>query len=136
MIGRIAYTAIGLAAGAITVRLGWHPGSANPAMPADRTTMIISVLAGAAMPWITRRRLGPVADDRFQAFNQSNWEADMRSGAIVSAVIIIALITGYAFAILAITARWTHATPPALAIGVAIAVAVYALMPLGEQGTR
>jgi hypothetical protein len=166
MFRRIGYTATGLAIGAITVRLGWHPGSANPAVPADRITMIISVLVLAAMPWITRRRLGPVAAargartvraagftamyalllvmtgmsrfagsrfDHFQAFDQSNWEADMLSGAIVSAVIVIALITGYAFAILAITARWTSATAPVLAIGAAIAVAVYALMPLGTM---
>lgn len=164
MIRRIAYTAIGLATGAITVWLGWHPGSTNPAVPADRITMIISVLALCAMPWITRRRLGPVADNRaarttraggfvamyalllvmtglsrfagsrfdhFQAFDQSNWEADMRSGAIVSAVIIIALIAAYAYLILMITARWTPAAPPALTIGAVIAVAMYALMPLG-----
>jgi hypothetical protein len=169
MIRRIGYAAAGLVVGASFVWLDWHPGSANPAMPTNRITMISIMVMLAVLPWITRPVLGPVADNRvarivraggyaaiyaqllvmvglsrfagsrfdhFQAFDQSNWEADMRSGAVVSAVLIVTLIGGYAVAILAVTARRTSVAPTTLAIGTALGVGaaliVYALMPLGN----
>lgn len=169
MIRTIGYLAAGVTAGMILVWLDWHPGSANPAMPINRITMIVIVVLLALLPWIVRPVLGPVADNRvarivrtsgytamyalllvmvglsrfagsrfdhFRAFNQSNWEADMRSGAVVSAVLIITMIGGYAAAILTITARRVSVAPTTLAIGaglgVATALIVYGLMPLGN----
>jgi hypothetical protein len=74
--------------------------------------------------------------DHFQAFDQANWEADVRAGAVVSAVLLTAVVGGYAAAILAITARRTAVSPATLAIGarlgVAAALLMYALMPLGN----
>jgi hypothetical protein len=74
--------------------------------------------------------------DHFRAFDQANWEADMRAGAVVSALVLIAVVGGYAVAILAITARRTSVAPTTLAIGaqlgVAAALIMYALMPLGN----
>jgi hypothetical protein len=74
--------------------------------------------------------------DDFHAFDQANWEADMRSGAMVSAVLLVAVIGGYAGTLLILTARRTHLPPKALmtatALAAAIAVAMYALMPLGN----
>jgi hypothetical protein len=165
----IALTVAAGAAGAALVRLDWHPGSANPAMPANRTAMIITVGVLAALPWVARTALGPVADNRaarsvritgylavyllllvmvglsrfagsrfdhFQAFDQANWEADMRSGAVVGAIALIALVTAYAAIVLAATARRTAVRPGALAAGGAAGAVVaglgYALMPLGN----
>jgi hypothetical protein len=74
--------------------------------------------------------------DHFQAFDQATWEADMRSGAVVGGILVIAIVGGYAAAILAVTARRTAVPPSALgtgaALGVGIALALYALMPLGN----
>ena len=158
-----------MAVGAIVVWLNWHPGSANPAMPTNRFADILIVLVLAALPWLVRGLLGPVADNRvarivriggytalyalllvmaglsrfassrfdhMKAFDQNNWDADMRSGAIVSAVLVITVIGGYAATILVITARRSAVAPGTLAIGagsgVVAALTVYALAPLGN----
>jgi hypothetical protein len=168
-IRRIGHTIAGVTAGAIMVCLAWHPGSANPAMPTNRITMITVVLVLAVLPWIAYPVLGPVAPsltarsvryggylamytlllvmvglsrfasrrfDHMRAFDQARWEADMRGGAVVSAVLIITIVSGYAAAILAMTARRTSVAPTTLAfgagLGVAAALIVYALMPLGN----
>jgi hypothetical protein len=170
VIRRAGYTIIGVAAGAAMVWLSWHPGSANPAVPAGRVTMVVVVLVLAVLPWVARPVFGPVADNRaarvvrtagyvavygfvlvmaalsrfagsrfdhFQAFDQRNWEADMRSGAVVSAVIIVLTIGGYAAAILIATASRTRVTPRHLAAGAGFgagaAAITYALMPLGNR---
>lgn len=151
------------------VWLDWHPGSANPAVPANRLALMGVVLLLVVLPWAVRPVLGPVADnhvarvvraagylgvylvllvlvglsrfassrfDHFHAFDQANWEADMRAGAVVSALVLIVVVGGYAAAILAMTARRTSVVPSTLAIGagfgVATALIVYALMPLGS----
>ena len=144
MLRRTVYTAAALAAGSIIVWLDWHPGSANPAMPINRTTMIGVVLLLAFLPWAIRPVFGPVADgrparivriggyltlyalllvmdglsrfagsrfDHMHAFDQANWEADMRSGAVVGLVLIIVMIGGYATAILAVTSRRASVVP-------------------------
>ena len=169
MIRRIGCGTAGVAAGAFLVWLDWHPGSANPAMPINRATMIGVGLMLAVLPWATRPVLGPTADNRvarivrvggyltvyalllvmvglsrfagsrfdhFRAFDQRNWEADMRSGAVLSAVLIVAMVGGYAVAILALTARRTSVAPTTLAAGAGAGLAattiVYVLMPLGN----
>jgi len=166
---RLGGVAAGLAAGAVLVWLDWHPGSANPAMPAIRATMIGVGLMLAVLPWATRPVLGPTAEyrvarivrvggylamyalllvtvglsrfagsrfDHFRAFDQRNWEADMRSGAVLSATLIIIVVGGYAAAILALTARRTSVAPTTLAVGagagLTAAAIVYVLMPLGN----
>ncbi|REF99116.1 hypothetical protein DFJ67_5142 [Asanoa ferruginea] len=170
MTRRADYTVAGVAAGAVMVGLSWHPGSANPAVPAGRVTMVVVVLVLAVLPWVARPVFGPVADkravrvvraagyvavycfvlvmaglsrfagsrfDHFQAFDQRNWEADMRSGAVVSAVVIVVTIGGYAAAILIATARRTRVMPAQLTAGAGFgagaAAITYALMPLGNR---
>src|SRR5258705_8146870 len=145
MVRRIAITALALAAGAVLTWLGWHPGSANPAMPVDRTGWIVMAVMLAALPWLLRPWLGPVAGnttarvvraggfvtlygvlavtvgvsrfagrrfDHFQAFDQRNWASDMRSGAVVGGLLVLALIGGYPTAILARPPRPAPLTPP------------------------
>jgi len=167
---RIGYTAGGLAAGATVVWWGWHPGSANPAMPTDRLALIAVVSVLVLLPWAAGPVLGPVAGNRaarlvrsagyaavcllvlvlvglsrfagsrfdhFRAFDQPHWEADMRTGAVVSLVLLLVLVGGYATAILALTARRTSAAPATLAAGagagVVAALILYGLMPFGNM---
>jgi hypothetical protein len=169
VVRRIGYSAAGIAAGTVLVWLDWHPGSANPAAPTNRATLIGIVVMLAVLPWAARPVLGPVADNRvarsvrvggylavyglllvmvglsrfagsrfdhFRAFDQRNWEADMRSGAVMSAVLVTAVVGGYAVAILALSSRRISAAPATLAIGAGIGVAtalvMYGLMPLGN----
>lgn len=169
VIRRVSFTVAGVAAGAAMVWLGWHPGSANPAVPAERVAMVVVVVVLAVLPWVARPVIGPVADNRvarvvrtggyvavytfvlvmaglsrfagsrfdhFQAFDQDNWEADMRSGAVIGAVVIVLTIGGYAAAILIATARRTRVAPTNVAAGAGFgagaAVIAYALMPLGN----
>jgi hypothetical protein len=165
MVRRIGATFAGLIIGAVLLWFDWHPGSANPAMPANRVTLAVTVLVLVVLPWLA----GPVADnkvarfvrtggyvlvfamltvlvglsrfagsrfDQFKAFDQANWEADMRAGAIFSAVLIIATFATYGGAILALTSRRAAVTPATLGIGcgagAAIALLIYALMPFGN----
>jgi hypothetical protein len=53
--------------------------------------------------------------DHFQAFDQANWEADLRRGAVVGAVLWVTLVGGYAATVLAVTARRTSVPPVTLA---------------------
>jgi hypothetical protein len=167
--GGLAGTALAAGAGAWLVWLGWHPGSANPAMPADRTALIVTAGLLAALPWVVRLRYGPVAANRtarftrivgylavyalvlvivglsrfagsrfdhFQAFDQANWRADMRSGAVVSATLMIGTVGAYATAVLVVTTD-RRAVPPrilavATAAGAAVAGLVYAMTPFGS----
>jgi hypothetical protein len=169
MVRRVGFAMAGVAAGVLLVWWDWHPGSANPAMPVNRATMIGVGLLLVVLPWVSRALLGPTADNRaarivrvggyltvyalllvmaglsrfagsrfdhFQAFDQHNWEADMRSGAVVSAVLITLVVGGYAAAVLTLTARRTSVAPTTLAagacLGLTAAVIVYALEPLGN----
>jgi hypothetical protein len=164
-----ARTGLATLAGAALVWLGWHPGSANPAMPTDRVALIVTVGLLAALPAVVRLRYGPVAEhrtarlvrtggylavyalvgvivglsrfagsrfDHFQAFDQANWAADMRSGAIVSAALMIGIVGGYGTAVLMVTAGRAAVRPTTLAGGTAVGVAVaglaYALTPFGN----
>ncbi|GAA0990852.1 hypothetical protein GCM10009555_077290 [Acrocarpospora macrocephala] len=74
--------------------------------------------------------------DHMVAFDQANHDAEMRSGAVIGAIVILALIGGYALVILAVTSRRFAADPATLAagsgLGVVAALVVYALMPLGN----
>jgi hypothetical protein len=169
MMRRIGFLTAGVVAGAAMAWWDWHPGSANPAMPVNRATIIGVMALLAVLPWATRPLLGPTADNRaarivrvsgylavyvlllvmvalsrfadsrfdhFQAFDQHNWEADMRSGAVVGAVLIVTVVGGYAAAILTLTARRTSIAPATLAVGATLgltaAVIVYVLEPLGN----
>ncbi|MEO6089909.1 MAG: hypothetical protein ABIQ18_43055 [Umezawaea sp.] len=74
--------------------------------------------------------------DHFRAFDQANWEADVRAGAIVGAVVVIAVITAYALAVLALTSRRMSLAPATLTIGAVLgtgtALVVFALTPFGN----
>ncbi|HEX8869020.1 MAG TPA: hypothetical protein VF821_25395 [Lentzea sp.] len=161
----VGYSLLSLVTGAVLVWLGWHAGSANPAVPFDRTAVIVIVLVLTVLPWVWRpvashrtARIVRVAGylsvyallaaltglsrfagsrfDHFTAFNQAAWEADMRSGAVVGAVLMVLLIGGYAVAVLTLTSQRTAVEPRTLAVGtgcgVALALAVYAFMPAGN----
>jgi hypothetical protein len=167
--GGLARTALATAAGVALVWLGWHPGSANPAMSTDRTALIVTAGLLVVLPWAVRLRYGPVAANRaarltriggysavyglalvivglsrfagsrfdhFQAFDQANWEADMRSGAVVSAALMIGIVGGYATAVLVLTADRSAMPPRILALatasGAAVAVLMYAVAPFGS----
>ncbi|GAA0377167.1 hypothetical protein Acor_30750 [Acrocarpospora corrugata] len=73
--------------------------------------------------------------DHFVAFDQANHDAEMRSGAVVGAILVLTLLGGYALLILTATSRRVSADPATLAagsgLGVAAALVVYTLMPLG-----
>src|SRR5690349_9363751 len=64
MLRRAVAAIAGLAAGTLLVWWDWHPGSANPAMPVNRATMIGAGLLLAVLPWVIRPLLGPAADNR------------------------------------------------------------------------
>lgn len=74
--------------------------------------------------------------DHFEAFDQRNWEADVRDGAVVAAVLVIGVTGVYALAVLGLTARRTLVAPSTLTAGVlagaGAAVLGYALMPFGN----
>jgi len=164
----IAQVALAAGGGAALVRLGWHPDSANPAMPADRAGLVVTVCLLAVLPWIVRLRYGTVAGDpvaravrvggylgvyallltivalsrfagsrfdHFRAFDQANWEADMRSGAVVGALLTVGIVGAYATAVLMVTAQRAAVRPRNLAAatltGIAVAGIAYALMPFG-----
>ncbi|KJK43223.1 hypothetical protein UK23_34030 [Lentzea aerocolonigenes] len=141
------YSLVSLATGSVLVWLDWHAGSANPAVPVNRATMIVTVLVLTVLPWV----LGPVAPNRtarivrvtgyasiyallaaltglsryagsrfdhFTAFDQANWEADVLSGAVVGGVLMVLVIGGYAVAVLTLTSRRMAVEPKTLAVGV------------------
>jgi hypothetical protein len=161
----VVYSLLSLTTGSVLVWLDWHAGSANPAAPVNRATMIVIVFLLTVLP----RVLAPVAPsrtartvraggyvsiyalmaaltglsrfagsrfDHFTAFDQAAWEADMRSGAVVGAVLMILLIGGYAVAVLTLTSQRMAVEPRTLAVGtgcgLALALAVYAFMPVGN----
>ena len=160
---RIAPTAAILVAGGATVWLGWWPGSTNPATPVNRIFLVATVLMLAVLPWFGRAgasraarvvRAGGYAGvcgillvtvllarfagarfEHFHAFNQANWEADMVQGAIVSSVVLFALLAAYAIGILVTTARRSSITPTTLTIGAVAGVVggflLYAMTPFG-----
>lgn len=74
--------------------------------------------------------------DHFRAFDQATWSAEMRTGAAVGGLVIVALTGGYALAILLVTSARRSVPPRSLGVGVLLgvvtAVALYALMPLGN----
>ncbi|MET8765040.1 hypothetical protein [Lentzea sp. NPDC004782] len=146
------YSLPSLTVGAVLVWLGWHAGSANPAVPFDRAAVIVLVLVLAVLPLV----LGPVAPNRtartvrvagyvsiyallaaltglsryagsrfdhFTAFNQASWEADMRSGAVIGGVLMIGLVGGYAVALLRLTSQRMAVEPGTLLIGTACGLA-------------
>ncbi|HEX6754545.1 MAG TPA: hypothetical protein VF109_01220 [Mycobacteriales bacterium] len=55
-----------LACGLWAARLGWHSGSANPAVPIGRAQLIATTALLVVLPWLLRPRrlLGPVGDSR------------------------------------------------------------------------
>ncbi|MDT7790196.1 MAG: hypothetical protein QOF58_8615 [Pseudonocardiales bacterium] len=161
----VGYSLFSLVTGSVLVWLDWHAGSANPAAPVNRAAMIVTVLVLTVLPWVlgpvapnrtarTVRVAGYVSIyallgaltglsryagsrfDHFTAFDQANWEADMRSGAVVGGVLLVLLIGGYAVAVLTLTSQRMAVEPRTLAIGtgcgVALALAVYAFMPVGN----
>ncbi|MEU0882049.1 hypothetical protein ABZ345_25830 [Lentzea sp. NPDC005914] len=161
----VGYTLLSLVTGSVLVWLDWHAGSANPAVPFTRAAMIVIVLLLTVLPWVlgpvaphrTARiirtagyvsiyallaaltalsRFAGSRFDHFTAFDQANWEADMRGGAVVGAVLMIVLIGGYAVAVLALTSQRMAVEPRTLTIGtglgLALALAVYAFMPVGN----
>jgi hypothetical protein len=133
MIRKVAYIVAGLAGGVVLIRLGWHDGSTNPAVPVNRGIMITVAVLLAALPWLlpvapgrTARIVRAIAYaalcafyadmvllsryagarfDDFQAADQDNWNADVMAGAVVSAVLIIGMFAFYAVAILLLTSR-------------------------------
>jgi hypothetical protein len=164
----LARLVLAAGAGAGLVLLGWHPGSANPAMPTDRVGLIVTVCLLAVLPWVVRLLYGTVAAnpvaravrvggyvgvyallltivglsrfagsrfDHFQAFDQANWEAEMRSGAFVGALVTVGIIGVYATAVLVVTAERAAMRPRTLAAatltGIGAAVIGYVLMPFG-----
>lgn len=162
---RVGYSLLSLATGSMLVWLDWHAGSENPAVPVNRATMVVLALGLTALPWVLgpvapnrTARIVRVAGyvsiyallaaltglsrfagsrfDHFTAFDQANWEADMRSGAAVGAVLMVLLIGGYAVAVLALTSRQTAVEPRTLVVGtgcgLALALALYAFMPVGN----
>lgn len=164
MVRRIGFSVAALAVGALLVWLDWHPGSTNPAVPANRATLAVTLLVLVALPWVMRRvaanrtaralrgagyaglfallavlvalsRFAGSRFDHFRAFNQANWEADMRAGAIVSAVLIVGLVGGYGAVILTLTSHRSPTPPSVMATGalagVGVAALLYSLMPLG-----
>jgi hypothetical protein len=159
------YSLLGLVAGSMLVWLDWHAGSANPAAPVNRAAMIAVVLLLVVLPRVlgpvapgrtarTVRVAGYVSIyallaaltglsrfagsrfDHFTAFDQANWEADMRSGAVVGAVLMVLLIGGYAAAVSVLTSRRMAVESRTLVIGtgcgLALTLAVYAFMPVGN----
>ena len=166
---RLGASLVAVAVGTVIAWLDWHPGSANPAMPANRISVITITLLLASLPWLARLLLGPVADNRvartvrvsgylavyallavltglsrfassrfdhFQAFDQNNWEADMRAQAVAGAAIYISVFAAYAVAVLALTSHRAAAHPATMKAGVlaggGLAGFLYALMPLGN----
>lgn len=143
MIRKVAYIVAGLVGGAILVRLGWHDGSTNPAVPMNRGIMIavavLLVVAPALIPVAGNRTarvvrviaygalcafyadmvlLSRYAGARFDHFDTTDQEgaASMWTSAVISAVIIIGMFAVYAAAILVFTSRRRPAPPRMLAV--------------------
>jgi hypothetical protein len=126
---------------ALLVALPWAtrtllgPVADNRAARAVRFTAYPAIYALLLVMVGLSRFAGSRFDD-FHAFNQANWESDMRSGAVFSAVILTATVGGYAIGFLALTSRRMALPPGVLALstglGVGIGVFEYALMPTGH----
>jgi hypothetical protein len=126
---------------ALLVALPWAtrpllgPVADNRAARVVRVTAYPAVYALLLVMVGLSRFAGSRFDD-FHAFDQANWESDMRSGAVVSAVLLTATIGGYATGILALTSRRMAIPPGILALstglGLGIGVLEYAVMPTGH----
>lgn len=163
MIRKLAFTAVAVAAAAVLIRFGWHDHSHNPAIGSERFIMIAVAGLLTVAPWLVAVADNPAARrmrvlaygalsaffvamvllsryagarfDSFEAADPENWTAEMRSGVVVEAVIIIGMFGAYAAAILYATSRRAAAVPRTLALGggygAAVAVLAYALTPFG-----
>jgi hypothetical protein len=172
---RLGYTVCGVAAGLTFAWLERHPGSTAPGVAVTRVMNVVEFLVPAALPWVTRPWLGPVAGNRVARMVRgggylaiyalmlvavgvsryagsshdhadhagmtpqelANWTASVQADVWFGGFVLIAILGGYSFLLLALTSRRWAVRPRTLAVGAGIglllALAVYGLAPTGRR---
>jgi len=155
---RLGYLLAFAAAAAGTAWSAWSGPPGDSAIVINRVDVITMAVILAGLPWAIRRTLGPVAGSRLARLVRTGGYAAILVLVLVKAavervagappnnvhgparawigeVVFLAVMAGYAAAILACTARRSPAVPATVAtgtaIGAAIGVVAYALGPLG-----
>src|SRR5215467_11353178 len=156
---RIAYSLAFAIAAAGLVWAGWRGDPANPATLINRVGVIATAVILAGLPWAIRRVFGPVAASRLaQAARAGGYAAvfalvaaksdvarfeyaqaarpHVLAGVWTGEVVFLVVLAAYVAGLLAATARRPPAAPAALAVGiragVAVALVMYALPPMGH----
>ena len=139
---------------------GWPGPSGNPATLISRESVVTVALLLAGLPWLVRRRFGPMgrgwitplvravgyatvvallavkAHVERQEFAAAAGRPSM-AGLWMGEVIFVGIIAGYVVGLLAVTAQRAPAHRTTLVIGggagIAIGVAVYGLRPLADR---
>jgi membrane-associated phospholipid phosphatase len=158
VLNRLGYPAVFAAAAAGTAWTAWSGPPGDPAIVINRVDVIAISVILAGLPWLVRRARGPVAGGRqARLIRVAGYAAILvlvlvkatvervadaapnnlaRSGlAWTGEIAFLAVMAGYAAAVLVCTARRSPAIPGAVAVGTAAGVTVgllvYALGPLG-----
>jgi hypothetical protein len=156
---RIAYSLAFAIAAAGLVWSGWRGGPANPATLINKTGVIATVVILAGLPWAIRRVFGPAAASRLARIARVSGYAALfalvavksdvarfeyalaaqrhvLAGIWAGEVVFLMVLAAYAAGLLAATARRPPAAPAALAVGiragVAVALVMYVLPPMGH----
>ena len=156
---RIAYSLAFAIAATGLVWAGWRGAPANPATLINRAGVIATVVILAGLPWAIRRVFGPAAVGRLARVARvsgyaavfalvavksdvtrfeyaSAAQRHLLAGIWTGEVVFLAVLAVYVAGLLAATARRPPAAPAALMIGVrtgvAAALVMYALPPMGH----
>jgi len=154
----LAFAAFAAAAAGL-VWDGWPGAPGNPATLINRADVIATIVLLAALPWVVRRRFGPVADGwRARIVRAGGYagifalvavktgvarteyttvaQRHLTAGVWTGEVVFLGLLAGCVAGLLAVTARRSPAGPPALVIGlrtgVAAGLVLSALPPMGH----
>jgi hypothetical protein len=155
------YTLLGVAVAAVQVWPNWGSGAAGPGVAVNRGAHVAMMATVVALPWVVRRRLGPVASSPsariiragglvalyllLLALAGVSHKANARfdgdtnpgiAGVVFNGVVITILAGSWVYGVLALTST-RHSVPrralmTGVAVGAAIAGMVYALMPTGH----
>ena len=156
---RIASSLASAIAAAGLVWAGWRGDPANPATLINRVGVIATVVILAGLPWAIRRVFGPAAaswlaraaraggyaavfalvavkSDAARIEYASAARRHVLAGVWTGEVVFLLVLAAYVAGLLAATARRPPTAPAALAVGiragVAVALVMYALPPMGH----
>jgi hypothetical protein len=155
----LAFAAAVAVAAAVLVRAGWPGSSADPATLINRVGVIATVALLAGLPWVIRRKFGPVArtwrarivrvcgyaavlalmlaDTDVARFEYAGAaKRHLLAGIWAGEAVFLVVLAAYLAGLLAVTAQRPPAAAGALAIGaragLAVGLIMYVLPPVGH----